>query len=103
MNFPTQAEVVVIGGGIAGCSIAYRLAELGWTDIVVVERNTLSSGTTWHAAGDIGIIRGSSELTQIMRDSVALYTSAAQETGQDIGIKHCGTMSLAQTEQRLID
>ena len=103
MTFPTQARAVVIGGGVAGCSIAYRLAELGWTDIVLVERNTISSGTTWHAAGDVVIIRGSLELTQIMRDSVSLYTSASEETEQDIGIKHCGAMSLAQTEQRLTD
>ena len=103
MTFPTQARAVVIGGGVAGCSIAYRLAELGWTDIVLVERNTISSGTTWHAAGDVVIVRGSLELTQIMRDSVSLYTSASEETEQDIGIKHCGAMSLAQTEQRLTD
>ena len=63
----------------------------------------MSSGTTWHAAGDVVIIRGSLELTQIMRDSVSLYTSASAETGQDIGLKHCGAMSLAQTEHRLTD
>ncbi len=103
MTLPDRARAVVIGGGVAGCSAAYRLAELGWTDVVLVERNTVSSGTTWHAAGDVVIIRGSLELTQIMRDSVALYTSASAETGQDIGIKHCGAMSLAQTEHRLTD
>ena len=103
MALPDQARAVVIGGGVAGCSIAYRLAELGWTDIVVIERNTVSSGTTWHAAGDVVIIRGSLELTQMMRDSVSLYTSASAETGQDIGLKHCGAMSLAQTEHRLTD
>ena len=103
MAFPTQARAVVIGGGVAGCSVAYRLAELGWKDIVLLERNTISSGTTWHAAGDVVIIRGSLELTQIMRDSVSLYTSASEETSQDIGIKHCGAMSLAQTEDRLTD
>ncbi|MCE2492202.1 MAG: FAD-dependent oxidoreductase [Alphaproteobacteria bacterium] len=103
MALPDQARAVVIGGGVAGGSIAYRLAELGWTDIVLVERNTVSSGTTWHAAGDVVIIRGSLELTQMMRDSVSLYTSASAETGQDIGLKHCGAMSLAQTEHRLTD
>ena len=103
MAFPTQARAVVIGGGVAGCSTAHRLAELGWKDVVLIERNTISSGTTWHAAGDVVIIRGSIELTQIMRDSVSLYTSASEETGQEIGIKHCGAMSLAQTEERMTD
>ena len=103
MAFPTQARAVVIGGGVAGCSTAYRLAELGWKDIVLIERNTISSGTTWHAAGDVNIIRNSLEMMQIIRDSVVLYTSASEETGQDIGFKHCGLISLAQTEERMTD
>ena len=103
MAFPTQARAVVIGGGIAGCSTAYHLAEMGWKDVVVIERNTVSSGTTWHAAGDVNIIRGSLEPMQIIRNSVKLYTSASEETGQDIGFKHCGLISLATSEARLTD
>ncbi len=103
MALPDQARAVVIGGGIAGCSVACRLAELGWTDVVLVERNTVSSGTTWHAAGDVNIIRGSLEAMRIVRDSVELYTSASAETGQDIGFKHCGLISLAQSEDRMTD
>lgn len=103
MAFPTQARAVVIGGGVAGCSIAYRLAELGWKEVVIIERNTVSSGTTWHAAGDVNIIRGSIEPMQMIRDSVTLYTTASEETGQDIGFKHCGLISLANTEERMTD
>ena len=103
MTLPSQARAVVIGGGIAGCSVAYHLAELGWTDIVLIERNTISSGTTWHAAGDVISIRGSLELTRFIRDSVSLYMSASEETGQEIGLKHCGAIALAQTEDRMVD
>jgi sarcosine dehydrogenase len=103
MTIPSQARAVVIGGGIAGCSVAYHLAEMGWKDIVLVERNTISSGSTWHAAGDVVIIRGSLELARIIRDSVTLYTSASNETGQDIGLKHCGAISVAQTADRMVD
>ncbi len=103
MPIPTQARAVVIGGGIAGCSTAFHLADMGWKDIVLVERNTVSSGTTWHAAGDVVTIRGSAALTQIFRDSVEVYMSASEETGQDIGLKHCGAVSVAQTADRMID
>ena len=103
MPIPTQARAVVIGGGIAGCSTAFHLADMGWKDIVLVERNTVSSGTTWHAAGDVVTIRGSAELTRIFRDSVEVYMSASEETDQDIGLKHCGAISVAQTADRMID
>ena len=62
---PAQARVVVIGGGIAGCSVAYHLAKLGWRDVVLLEKKRLTSGTTWHAAGLIGQLRGSSTLTRL--------------------------------------
>ena len=103
MTPPEHARAVVIGGGVAGCSVAYRLAELGWTDVVLIERNTVSSGTTWHAAGDVNVVRGSLEATRIVRDSVELYRSASAETGQDIGFKHCGLISLAQSADRMTD
>ena len=63
-NLPKQARVVIIGGGISGCSVAYHLAKLGWTDIVLLERKQLTSGTTWHAAGLIGQLRASANMTR---------------------------------------
>ena len=68
-SFPTQARVVIIGGGIMGCSTAYHLAKLGWKDVVLLERKRLTSGTTWHAAGLIGQLRGSSTLTKLAKYS----------------------------------
>src|SRR6185503_2694910 len=69
-DLPSEARCVVIGGGIIGCSIAYHLAKLGWKDVVLLERNRLTSGTTWHAAGLIGQLRGSSTLTKLAKHSV---------------------------------
>ena len=75
-ELPTQARCVVIGGGIIGCSVAYHLAKLGWRDVVLLERKRLTSGTTWHAAGLIGQLRGSSTLTKIAKYSAALLPSS---------------------------
>ena len=72
-NFPTQARAVIVGGGVGGCSIAYHLSQLGWRDVVVVERSELTSGSTFHSAGLVGQLRGSLTLTRLMMDSVALY------------------------------
>jgi glycine/D-amino acid oxidase-like deaminating enzyme len=62
---PKQAQAVIIGGGVSGCSVAYHLAKMGWKDIVLLERKQLTSGTTWHAAGLIGQLRGSANMTRI--------------------------------------
>ena len=75
---PQTARVVIIGGGIAGCSTAYHLAQLGWTDVVVLERGKLTSGSTWHAAGMVGQLRSSSNITELLRYSVKLYGSLEQ-------------------------
>ena len=64
-NLPAQAQVVIIGGGIVGCSIAYHLTKLGWKDVVLLERKTLACGTTWHAAGLVGQLRASHNLTRL--------------------------------------
>src|SRR5207302_10983182 len=69
----TQARVVIIGGGIAGCSVAYHLVKLGWRDVVLLERKQLTSGTTWHAAGLIGRLRGSRTMAGLVRYSAELY------------------------------
>ena len=70
-EIPTQVRCVVIGGGIIGCSVAYHLAKLGWRDVVLLERKRLTSGTTWHAAGLIGQLRGSSTLTKMAKYSAS--------------------------------
>ena len=70
-EFPTQARIVIIGGGIIGCSTAYHLASMGVTDVVLLERNKLTSGSTWHAAGAIGLLRSSANITRLLGYSVA--------------------------------
>ena len=100
MDLPSQARVVVIGGGIAGCSVAYHLAESGWSDVVLIERNTLSSGTTWHAAGGMVVPRTSGVDIRFVQDSLAVYSALSEETGQDIGLKHSGALNLVQQEGR---
>jgi len=80
VELPSEARCVVIGGGIIGCSIAYHLAKLGWKDVVLLERNRLTSGTTWHAAGLIGQLRGSSTLTKLAKYSADLMAELEAET-----------------------
>jgi len=75
MSLPTSARVVIIGGGVIGCSVAYHLAKLGWKDVVLLERKALTSGTTWHAAGLIGQLRASSTMTRLAKYTADLYAS----------------------------
>lgn len=103
MTLPNHARAVVIGGGIAGCSTAFHLAEMGWRDVVLLERNTLTSGSTWHAAGDIIPLRLSSDLTRFVRRSIDLYQALSRETGQDIGWKQCGILNCLPSEGRRIE
>ena len=100
---PTHARVVVIGGGIIGCSTAYHLARLGWKDIVLLERAKLTSGSTFHAAGLVGQLRSNANVTQLLKNSVELYQQLEQETGQATGWKMSGCLRLATNEQRMID
>src|SRR5690606_25318898 len=97
---PLKARVVIIGGGISGCSVAYHLAKLGWTDVVLLERKQLTSGTTWHAAGLIGQLQGSQNRTRLAKYSVDLYTSLEEETGLATGLRRAGSMTVALTEHR---
>ncbi len=101
-NFPTQARVVVIGGGIMGCSTAYHLAKLGWKDVVLLEQGRLSGGTTWHAAGLVGQLRSYQNLTRLIRYSTELYSKLEAETGLATGWKQCGSLSVARTEERMV-
>jgi sarcosine dehydrogenase len=97
-----QARAVVIGGGIVGTSVAYHLTQLGWRDVVLLEQGSLSGGTTWHAAGLVGQLRSSSNLTRLIRYSVDLYSRLEAETGQSTGWKRCGSVSVARTAERMV-
>ncbi len=99
-NLPTKARVVIIGGGVIGCSVAYHLAKLGWKDVVLLERKQLTSGTTWHAAGLIGQLRASSNMTKLARYSAELYQGLEAETGVATGVRQVGSISVALTEER---
>ena len=98
---PTEARAVVIGGGIGGCSVAYHLTELGWSDVVLLEQDRLTCGTTWHAAGHIGQLKSSKTMTEINRYSAKLYASLEAETGQATGWKQCGSLAVARTADRM--
>ncbi len=102
-SFPSQARVVIIGGGIIGCSTAYHLAQLGWKDVVLLESNKLTSGSTFHAAGLVGQLRSNANVTQLLRNSVELYQRLERETGQATGWKMSGCLRLACNHERLTD
>ncbi len=101
MSIPTQARVVIIGGGIIGCSVAYHLTKLGWRDVLLLEQGRLSSGTTWHAAGLVGQLRSQSSMTRLIRYSTELYSSLEKETELATGWKRCGSVSVARTSERM--
>lgn len=100
-NLPQQAEIIVIGGGIIGCSTAYHLAKLGKTDVLLLERSKLGSGTTWHSAAMVRQLRSTNSLTQLVRYSTELYQSLEAETGQSSGWLPCGSLSIATNADRL--
>ncbi|ESX50364.1 FAD-dependent oxidoreductase [Mesorhizobium sp. C416B] len=99
-SIPTKARAVIIGGGVSGCSVAYHLAKLGWTDIVLLERKQLTSGTTWHAAGLIGQLRGSQNMTRLAKYSADLYVKLEAETEVGTGMRQVGSITVALTEER---
>jgi len=100
-DFPTEARVVIVGGGVIGCSVAYHLVKLGWSDVVLLERKQLTSGTTWHAAGLVGQLRQSINMTRLARYTGELYRGLEAETGQATGYRQCGSLSLATTAGRM--
>jgi glycine cleavage system aminomethyltransferase T/glycine/D-amino acid oxidase-like deaminating enzyme len=101
MTLPTQARIVVVGGGIAGCSTAYHLAKLGQTDVLVLEQGRLTCGTTWHAAGLIGQMRPNRTMTAMSKYGIELYATLEAETGLATGWKQCGSVNVAQTTDRM--
>lgn len=96
-----QARAVIIGGGVAGCSIAYHLTKIGWRDVVVLEKGELTGGSTFHSAGLVGQLRSSVSLTRMMMYSVELYGKLLEETGQDPGWRPVGSLRLASTPERM--
>ena len=100
---PSHARVVVIGGGIAGCSVAYHLTRLGWRDVVLLERRDVSCGTTWHAAGLVGQLRATNNLTRLARYGADLYERLETETGQATGFRRPGSISVARTRERMVE
>lgn len=101
-NLPSYARVVIIGGGVIGTSVAYHLAKLGISDVVLLEQGQLSSGTTWHAAGLVGQLRSHSVMTSLIQYSTKLYAELSAETGLETGWKQCGSLSVARTKERMI-
>ncbi len=100
-DLPEHASVVVIGGGIMGCSTLYHLAKMGVSDAILLERNKLTSGTTWHSAAQVRALRHSHNLTRMIQYSVDLYAQLEQETGQSVGWIQKGSLSIATTPDRL--
>ncbi len=100
MTLPTHARVVIIGGGVIGCSVAYHLAKQGWKDIVLLERKQLTSGTTWHAAGLIAQLRATANMTKLAKYSQELYGNLEAETGVATGFKRCGSITVALSAER---
>jgi len=100
---PTHAQVVIIGGGIHGCSVAYHLAKAGWKDVILLERKALTSGTTWHAAGLVGQLQGSHSTTAFASYGVELLQEIEAETGQNPGFRQSGSISIAVNDERLAE
>ena len=101
-NLPSYASVVVIGGGVMGCSTLYHLAKNGVSDAILLERNELTSGTTWHSAAQVRALRSTKNLTDLIRYSVELYATLEKETGQNTGWINKGSLSIATNADRLI-
>ncbi|MES2958556.1 MAG: FAD-dependent oxidoreductase [Pseudomonadota bacterium] len=100
MNLPSQARVVIVGGGIAGCSTAYHLTKLGITDVLLLEQGKLTCGTTWHAAGLVGQMRPNRNMTRMSKYGIELYATLEAETGLATGWKQCGSVNVARTPER---
>jgi len=101
MSLPTQARIVIVGGGIAGCSTAYHLSLMGERDVLLLEQGKLTCGTTWHAAGLVGQMRPNRNMTQMSRYGIELYATLEAETGLATGWKQCGSVNVAATKERM--
>src|SRR5258707_14621963 len=101
-TLPTHARIVIVGGGVVGCSVAYPLTKFGWRDVVLVEQGRLTSGTTWHAAGLVGQMRPNRTMTTMSRYGIELYAGLEKETGLATGWKQCGSVNGAAPPERLV-
>ena len=99
-KIPNQAQLVIIGGGIIGCSLAYHLTKIGRTDVVVLERKELACGTTWAAAGLLTQLRQNQEMTNLARYAIECYAGLEAETGMATGFRQNGALAVCQTEDR---
>src|SRR5947208_13829838 len=97
----TSARAVVIGGGVGGCAVLYWLTKLGWSDVLLVERADLTSGSTFHSAGLVGQLRSSLSLTRMMMSSVELYRTLEAEVGLETGWREVGSLRLASSPERM--
>jgi glycine/D-amino acid oxidase-like deaminating enzyme len=102
-ELPSHAQVVIIGGGVGGCSIAYHLTLMGWKDVIILERHELTSGSTWHSAGLVGQMRSDVNLTRMMHYSTDLYRRLKDDTGQDTSWREVGGLRLASSAERMED
>src|SRR4051794_29647688 len=100
-DLPSRARVVVVGGGVIGCSVAYHLTRLGWTDVLLLEQGRLSGGSTWHAAGLVGPLRATEAGTRLVQYSVELYAALEAETGLATGYRNVGGVIVARTDERM--
>ncbi len=97
----TSARVVVIGGGVVGCSVLYHLTKLGWSDVMLVERSELTSGSTWHAAGGFHTLNGDTNMAALQGYTIRLYRELEEITGLSCGLHHVGGITLADSPERL--
>jgi 4-methylaminobutanoate oxidase (formaldehyde-forming) len=100
-NLPKFCKTVVIGGGVAGCSVAYHLAKFGWKDTILLERDQLTSGTTWHAAGLVGQLGATATITKLRKYSLNLYKELEKKTELSTGLKQNGAITVASSKERL--
>ena len=102
-TLPERARIVIIGGGVVGTSVAYHLAKRGCKDVLLVEKDELTSGATWHAAGLVGQLRSSRNMTRMIQYSVGLYQSLEEETGQATGWQGVGSLRIASSKERMVE
>src|SRR5919201_4796995 len=100
---PDRVQIVIVGGGVIGSSIAYHLTKNGITDALLLERHRIASGTSWHAAGLVARVRASHPMTELSNYGVDLYGRLAEETGVDVHFRPTGSLTLAENEDRAIE
>ena len=99
-KYPSSTKVVVVGGGVIGSSVAYHLTKFGWKDVVLLERDQLTSGTTWHAAGLVSQLGPTAAVTKIRKYTLDLYKKLEKEVDHSAGLRINGALSIAQTDAR---